>query len=51
MEEIKDIVSNVFDEDGNPNEIKIFIKPYVSIGKVDVSYPGFIEVTKHYKTE
>jgi hypothetical protein len=51
VDELKKIVNNVFDENGNPNSIKLFIKPYLTIGKINIPYPGFIELTKFYKKE
>ena len=51
MDEIKSLINNAFDAEGNPKEIKIFMKPYISIGKINVPYPGFIEVSKYYKSK
>jgi hypothetical protein len=51
IDELKSLVNNAFDESGNPKDLKFFIKPYLSIGKIDIPYPGFIEITKYYKSE
>jgi hypothetical protein len=50
LEELKALGKNAFDSNGNPKEIKLYIKPYLSIGKINIPYPGFIEVSKLYKT-
>lgn len=51
MDDLKKIVNNVFDENGNPKSVKMFIKPYLSLGKINIPYPGFIELTKYYKKD
>ena len=51
LTELKDGVQNAFDGDGNPKDLKIYIKPYMSLGKLDIPYPGYIEITKHFKSE
>ena len=49
LDELKTLGKNAFDSEGNPKDIKILIKPYLSIGKINIPYPGFIEVSKYYK--
>jgi len=51
LDEVKDGLVNAFDDQGNPKELKVFIKPYMSILNNDVAYPDFIEITKYYKKE
>lgn len=51
MEEVRDILNNVFDEEGNPKDIKILIRPYISVGKVNIPYPTFIDISKSYKSK
>lgn len=51
LDELKSGVQNAFDSDGNPKDLKIYIKPYMNLGLVQIPYPGFIEITKHFKSE
>jgi LEA14-like dessication related protein len=51
MEELKTMFTNAFDENGNPKELKLYIKPYLSIGKRGIPYPGYIEMTKYFKNQ
>ena len=51
MNELKEVLDNAFDSEGNPKDLKFFMKPYLSIGKVNIPYPGYIEITKYYKSK
>lgn len=50
LDELKSMLNNAFDEQGNPKDLKFYIKPYLVVGKVNIPYPGFIEIAKYYKS-
>ncbi len=50
LDELKNLAKNALDQNGNPKDLKIFIKPYLSVASVNIPYPGFIEIMKFYKS-
>ena len=46
LDEIKNVMTNAFDNEGNPKDIQLYIKPYI----LGIPYPGFIELTKYFKS-
>lgn len=51
LDELKSGVQNAFDNEGNPKDLKIYVKPYMNLGLVQIPYPTFIEITKNFKSK
>lgn len=46
IDEVRTIITDAFDGNGDPKDLKLYIKPYI----LGIPYPGFIEMTKHFKS-
>lgn len=49
--QLKEMMSNALDEQGAPKDLQIFLKPYIKVAGINIPYPGFIEVSKYYKSK
>lgn len=49
--QLKEMITNALDEEGAPKDLQIFLKPYVKVAGLNIPYPGYIEVSKYYKSK
>ncbi len=51
LESIANLVLNMADAGGKPSKLTLKAKPYISIGKSTIAYPGYINIKTEFTSE